>query len=390
MTTEGVFSTGLTLKQLEEIITDLEDGFQSIYGEDINLDQNSPDGQLIGILSQQLIDLRELLAQVYNSFDPDAAEGVVLDSRVALNGITRRAGTYTIAPVEVTVDRALTLNGISTGNPFTVADSAGNQFYLIDTQTPVGAGTESYSFRAKDIGAVQVSINDITSQVTVVVGVTSVNNPSGASSIGEDEEADADLKVRRQVSMAISTTNSLDSLRANLLNLDEVSDVYVHENFAGADDEYSVPGHTIWPIVEGGETEDIAQAIYAKRSAGCGMHGTVEEVVVRPNGEEITIKFDRPDYVPLFIQFYLTAKTAGATYDADELKASLAEQLTYNIFETANAAEITTLLQQLAPLHTPSGVEISDDEITWVEILACDTPQNKFTVSATNIEILEP
>ena len=388
MTTNEVTSAGLITKSLTEIEADLENGFKSIYGADINLDQNSPDGQMIGIFAQAVADLLDLITQVYNSFDPDAAEGAALDARVAINGIERNGGTYSTTDVTITVDRAMTLNGLdSSGTPFTVADDAGNQFYLVSEQIIVGAGAVAYSFRAVDIGAVDIQQNTITSQVTVVMGVTAVNNPDAADVIGVDEESDADLKLRRNVSLSVAANNSLDTMRANILDVAAVTDAYVWENHTNAADLFAIAGNTMWAIVEGGEDQDIAQVIYSKRSAGCGMEGAEAVLVDKSNGENFEVLFDRPTYVPLYIHFTLTAKSAGDTYDEATVKAALVAGLNYRLYDSADASRVTTLLATVVPKFVATVIEVSDDDITYVELLAADTPQHKFTVAAANITI---
>ena len=390
MTTNEVGTSGLITKPLSEIISDLQSSFYSIYGADINLNSNSPDGQLIGIISQQIVDLLDLITQVYNSFDPDSAEGSVLDSRVAINGIQRIGGSYTITPVSITVDRSLTLYGLdqTVQTPFTVADDAGNQFQLIETQTPT-AGTASYDFQAVNLGAIQTQLDTITIQITVVVGVTAVNNPSAASVIGQNQESDADLKLRRQISMAIGSTGTIDSMLANLLNVSGVTDAYVYENYTGSDpDGQGVSAHTIWPIVEGGDSAYIGAVVYAKKSGGCNMKGSVTPSVRRANGEYFTAQFDRPIYVPLYIKFTLTAKSSGApAYDPVAVKAALVAALSYRIYQKANTQEIFDLLTTIVPLYTPTLLFNSIDDANWYEILTPATPQKKFTVSTAHITI---
>jgi uncharacterized phage protein gp47/JayE len=426
MTTNEVTSAGLVTQQYGEIFANFQNVLKGIYGNDINVDSNSPDGQWIGNMTQNKVDLLEVITDIYNSFDPDTAEGVVLDARVAINGIARNAGTYTIQPVEVTVDRAMTLQGLDgTGSPFTVADAAGNQFYLQSTQTPATAGTYTYNFRAVNIGAVNPLINSITSMVTVVVGVTAINNPGAVGTLGVDEESDADLKIRRQMSMAISTTSSPDSLIAALTNTSSVSGVYVWENYkstaeiftgtvtgtpedgatllqatSGAtatvtkvesgymeitsitgtfDFSHVVTGtnpitgtftftplkliepNSIWAIVEGGSAADIGAVIYAQKSPGCNMNGIETVNVTRPNGDIFVAQYDEPIYVSLKIKFYLTAKTSSATYDPTTLKAALVSALSYNLFQAADSAGIVEALAVIAPYYSPTGVLISKD-----------------------------
>ena len=112
--------TGITIQTLPQIIDEILNGtadypgmFQ-IYGANINVNPNSPDGQMIAIVAQAKLDMLEFIAQVFASFDPDQAIGVVLDQRCSINGVAREAGTYTITPVTVTVDRAVTAGRFDT------------------------------------------------------------------------------------------------------------------------------------------------------------------------------------------------------------------------------------------------------------------------------------
>ena len=42
-------ANGFKAESFTEILTRLSNGFKNIYGQDINLDQDSPDGQQLGI-----------------------------------------------------------------------------------------------------------------------------------------------------------------------------------------------------------------------------------------------------------------------------------------------------------------------------------------------------
>ena len=50
--TDSIGSTGITINTLPTLVNDLTSNFQSIYGSDINVNSNSPDGQIINIFSQ--------------------------------------------------------------------------------------------------------------------------------------------------------------------------------------------------------------------------------------------------------------------------------------------------------------------------------------------------
>ena len=185
-----VNANGISIQSLDEILTDLTNGYKNIYGDDANVDPDSPDGQMLNIYALSKKDVLDLIVSVYNNFNPDNAIGRSLDARCAINGIVRRGGTFTFTPIEVTVDRALTLSGLDSGiddesaKGFAIADSSGNKFYLAQTEVFAVATTVLLSFRAQYSGKVETTPNDITTIVDTVLGVVSVNNPSAASSVG--------------------------------------------------------------------------------------------------------------------------------------------------------------------------------------------------------------
>lgn len=388
-------STGLQVKTLNEIILDLENGFRDIYGSDINLDQNSPDGQMINIFAQSARDIRELLVAVNNGFDPDRAIGRILDERVVINNIERQGGTYTIQPIVITTDRTVTLQGLDgnfndqNGQGFTIQDDAGNEFILIDSDT-FTAGATTANFRAREIGAVETTVGTITNTVTKVLGVISVNNASAALETGQDEETDQELRIRRQQSVAIASNGYLNGILAAILNLDGVSDAKVYENDTSATDSNGIPAHSIWAIVEAGANSEIAEVIYSKKTAGAGMRGDVEVDITTESGAVFTAKFDRPEAEDLHVRFDIQP-TNGTSFDQDEIKAGIVAALDYNIGEFAETSIITAAARQAiidaGGGGVPVDVEISDDGSTWVDYLDTPTLDAKWTLDVTRITI---
>ena len=86
---------GLQTATAPELLESLQTAFKEIYGDDVLLDSSTPDGQWLNILVQKGVDVRGLLMQLYNSFNPDNAQGSVLDQRCAINNVFRKSGTFT-------------------------------------------------------------------------------------------------------------------------------------------------------------------------------------------------------------------------------------------------------------------------------------------------------
>lgn len=313
MAPNSLDATGLTIKTLDEIVTDLTASFTSIYGTDTSTEASTPDGDLINGFAQQILDALELDAQIAATMDPDQCIGTTLDMRCALNGIKRQGGTFTLQEVQIVTDRALPLPGLDAaitdvnGSGYTLADDAGNQFILANSTNIAGPGTYTLTFRAQAIGAVQTSPNTITTPVTIIPGVLSVNNPNPALSIGQDQEQDGALKIRRRKSVAISATGFADAVEAAVSNVPGVTYARCYENITSGTDGDGTPAHSIWVIVEGGDYAAIAQAIYAKRSGGSGMRGAISRVVTRANGLPLTILFDIVATTRLYASLYLNA-----------------------------------------------------------------------------------
>lgn len=382
---------GLQIQTLADILDELKNGtpdypgmFQ-IYGANINVDPNSPDGQMLAIIAQAKLDALEFIAQVYSSFDPDQAVGTVLDQRCAINGVQRNTGTYTLTNVLVTVSQAVTLLGLDdTDTPFTVADAAGTQFYLVATNVFGGAGNSTLAFRAKQLGAVEISVNTLTTIVTITLGVVSVNNPGAVTAQGIAEESDASLRVRRERSVALPSKGFFDGLYGALLDVIGVTSVNLLENDTDVPAN-GVPGHSIWVIVAGGVDADIAQAIFVKRNAGCGMKGSVSVNVPQIDGGIFAVLFDRPTTQDLWISFNLTAITG--TIDEAYVRSQLLAALFYDIGEPATASEIVRIVQGIAPNAYVSSCGVSTINGSYIEHLTTTGAAYQFVTAAARVVI---
>ena len=136
MAVDQITSAGLTIASLQDRINTLTSGWQTIFGSDINIAPDTPDGQVINLVAEMVQDAAELIQQVNAMMDPDQAVGTIVDARVAINNIQRQGGTYTTTNITVVTSGAVTLPGLdqSAQQAFTVADNAGTQWVLQTTQ----------------------------------------------------------------------------------------------------------------------------------------------------------------------------------------------------------------------------------------------------------------
>lgn len=348
MAVDQIGASGLTIAALSDRITTLTTGMQGIFGSDINIDPDSPDGQLINIVCQMIQDTAELIMQSNAMFDPNQAIGTILDQRVALNNIQRQAGTYTITNITVTVSSPVSLPGLDqTAQPvFTVSDNAGTQWQLISSVNTGGAGSYIYAFQAASPGAITSVPNSITTIVTIVLGVTAVNNPTTYTTLGINEETDAALKIRRQQSVAIGSQGYLASLLAALENISGVTYAKVFENNTGTTNGDGVTGHSIWAIVAGSApSASIAQAIYNYRNGGCGMVGGQSFNITQADGSVFTVLWDTVASVNLFTQFNISSLDGVNAPKTAAVQSALASSLAPAPYGQVNINQLAALVQ---------------------------------------------
>ena len=381
---------GLSIPSLQDIIDYLEAGMLAIYPS-ANLNPNSPDGQWIALVAQATLDSYQLLAGTYTSFDPSQATGTNLDRDCAYNGVTRNAGTYTQQNVAVTTSGAVTLPGLDhSAFPFTVADAQGNQYQLITTTAIPSSGTTSLLFEAALIGPIQSAPNTITVPVTILPSVTSVNNPTGPSSVGINEEADPSLRIRRANSVALPSKGYLQGLYGALLDIEGVAYAAVYENTGSSTDIYGTPGHSIWCVVDingssvGTIENEVANAIYIKRNAGCGLRGNISIPITQVDGSTFNVLFDTSVAENLWVKATVVPITGAvdANYIASQVLAQFANS--YSIGESADSSSIVAYIKQIAPNAAVSLEGVSTNGSSWGTLITPTGINYQFEITGSS------
>lgn len=381
---------GVKIESFNDLFNAIATEYKAIYGEDINIDQDTSDGQKLSIFVKAYRDLQELGVDLYNSFDPDTAIGNQLNKLIKLCGISRTPATKSSVQIEITTSRNVTLP-----SDYTVKDTLG-QFWVIATSQTLPIGTTSVTFLAQDYGKIEAQANTITEFETIVLGVDSITNPSSAIA-GRDEETDYDLKIRRKKSVALPSSNTVEGLNAKLLNVNGVIDAIVYENDEDTfDSDLQLNAHSIWCVVDGGENQDIINTIALDKMAGTGTKGaqtgTYIAQIPRQDGtlrnKQVFVKYDRPTEIEIYITLDIKAKVVGATLDQDAIKQALEEKL-FNINENATVTELYSFVYTANNNFIATNLQLSKDNITYVNDELISDYAEKFVITADNITITE-
>lgn len=359
---------GLQTATQKEQLDFLTAVYKQIYGPNIDLSSSSQDGQMMNTYIQVTLDVEDIVATAYAARDINQAVGTQLDTLIYW--IQRLGGTFTFQQITVTVSQALTLYGLdqTTQPVFTVADPAGNQYQLVNTQNIASPGANSYEFEAVDPGAVQSSVNTITVPVTIILGVSSINNPTTWTTLGINAETDAAFRLRGLASTAIPGQGFFNSLYSALRNITGEATTILYENYLdttspnAATQVPDIPPHCIWVIAQGvAEPVDIANAIYLQRSLGCNMKGSQSYVITQADGSEFTVLWDNVEVENIYVQFTVASIDGINPPNIAEILAQLPLLLQPTIGATMNINQVQAAVQQIDPntLVTNAGLSLA-------------------------------
>lgn len=380
---------GIVTQSLPEIISDITTDFKDVYGQNINVESNSPDGQMINILAQIKKDVLDLCVQYYNNLDTERVIGIPQQILYKLNNCIIKAYNYSYVYVNVSVSKSVNLQGLDADieNPdgvgYTVSDGNGNRWILAESQT-LTVGTHTLNFRAAELGNVTATPNTITIMETVIAGVISVTNPANNYITGATGESDSEFRLRRNQTVSSPSQGFEDALQGQLLNLDNVTQAKVYSN-RDSSTQNGIPAHTVWVIVEGGASADIGQAIYANVPPGIPMKGTQSALVQRPYGNTETVYYDNPTAVNLYVK--MDVQWISGNIDTDYIKSQLALQ-TFNIGQSAEGVNLASVVKDIVTTNgSPYNVLVSKDNTNWSEIVTPSGLDEYFTISASNVSV---
>lgn len=99
----GLSNEGFEVKEYNDIVESLQERAVQIFGDvvpagdTVDVSENTALGRMIALVTPSLFDLWQGEQQVYDAFNPQAADGIALDNMVTLSGISRFGSAATVA-----------------------------------------------------------------------------------------------------------------------------------------------------------------------------------------------------------------------------------------------------------------------------------------------------
>lgn len=321
--------------------------YRAIYGADVYLEADSQDGQWVTVQAQSAYDLCALFAAVYNSFSPSTAQGDALSRNVKINGIKRRVPTFSTADLTIIGQQGTTLTD-------SLAEDANGNKWAIPSPTVIPvSGAITVTATCQTIGAISAGANTINKIATPTRGWQTVNNALPAT-VGAPVESDAQLRNRQTVSTALPSLSVLGGTIGAVANVDGVIRFRGYENDSNVTDADGMPAHNIAIVVEGGDVQDIAEAIAVKKTPGTGTFGTTSATVVDQYGVPNTINFFRPTPATIGVEVTIDPLAGYTSGYADLIKQAVADSI--NALRLGDDVLITRLYVPANLAGQPEGL----------------------------------
>jgi uncharacterized phage protein gp47/JayE len=308
--------TGLVLPAESDILSGVQADMNAAFGGKLNPSLSTPQGQLASSTAAVIADKNNLFAEYVNQVDPDTADGRMQDAIARIYFIDRLPARSTVVGVLCT---GLAGTVIPVGALVSASD--GNIYSCTGAGTiPIG-GSITLQFACQVTGPIVCPAGAITGIYKAIPGWdTAANVADGV--IGQDVESRADFEYRRKQSVALNAKGSLESIYANVFDVDGVTDVYVTDNVTSGSvtrGSITLVAHSIYVAAVGGLDLDVATAIWRKKSDGADYNGNTTVSVTDQSGYSVpyptySVKFQRPPAQPILFAVQI-ANTAGLPSD---------------------------------------------------------------------------
>ena len=238
-------------------------------------------------------------------------------------------------------------------------------------------------FEAIEKGAKLLPIGELNEIETPVFGWNRVSNLVDGVT-GRNRETDEALRIRREQSILITATHTLQAIKSKVRQLDNVADVFGMENNTETTDAFGTPRQFIWIIVEGGEDLEIATTIYNKVAGGIGTRGNQNITVQDEDGQQYIINFDRPTYVNVNIEIEYVRLENFPNNGEDLIKDALVNRGNqYLINEDLIYSRLYT------PINTVQGVQVDSLKVNNAMSNIVALPNEKIRILRENITLID-
>ncbi len=349
-------------------------------------DSQSVNGRIISIEAELVDNQNGQIGALLESFSPFTARGNLLSRLSPLMSKRRRDAVRSSVTLTVTAGVA----GATIPAGSIVAQASGSAKFTTTIAVVVApSGSASVPATATEDGAIEAAAGTLTKIDTPVSGWVSVTNAEDAS-IGRSRESDGQLRAR-MLATSSAPVGTPEGIATAISEVDGVTYQNVLENRTSAVNAIGMPPHSVFPIVDGGADQAIAEALL--RSVAEGIDYTNDtDIPSGPNWVEVTeinpanqqprqVWFARPTPLSGVVVVNISTYSEFPADGVARIKSAIVEFVaSWPVGKTLFASRIYT------PINTVPGIDVNSVTINATDRLVPD-PYERIVFADADITV---
>lgn len=367
-----VTSQGVILPDTADILADVQASWRAAFGQDLIVTADTPQGVLMVAEALARDAVVRNNAALANQINPDLAGGVFLDALWGLTGGQRVQATRSV------ISGVLVTGVVGAILPQGSRASIGPGGDVFETTGQVvfdAAGQATVTFRSVDYGPIAAAPGALTQIATTVLGWETVTNPAAAV-LGQATESDMAARARRRRTLSLQNVAMPEAIVSALYDVQGVTSVLFRENVTAAtvvEEGVSIGAHSIFACVDGGTNTDVAAALLANKSLGCGWSGSTNVNIVEPvSGQTYPVAFQRPALVTVYVSVTVTPVAGGDSDPSQAVRDAIVDFATggqtgetgLTIGQDVSAFELAGAVNRAVPSLYVSSVTIGTNPLS--------------------------
>lgn len=317
-------NNGILVADTSDIKSEIQAEMQTALGDDISLEEGTPQGRLIDMETEARSQVAINNAYIANMWNFNQSSGLALDAWGSNFGLERNAAASSRVTATVT---GIAGTVISQGSKASTED--GYLFYAENNITIGLGGSSTGTFLSVEKGAIPCAANTLTKIIDGTLGWESITNAAPAT-LGNTRQSDASFKQDFYNSGLFLGFSLWQDYENALNSVENVISSYIYDNGESTsvtiDTGLTVDAHSLYACVDGGNNTDVAMALLKRKSVGCDWTGSTSVTVQEPvYGNSVTVKFDRPTPIEIYSAITIDTSNSSITDPASVVKQAVAD-----------------------------------------------------------------
>lgn len=192
-----IVDTGTIVPDTSEILSEVQQEYRNVFGQDLNVNPETPQGILINSEALARSSVADNNASLANQINPNIAGGIFLDAICALTGLARTPASFTTVIAELTGIAETTIP-----TSIVAVTTTGFNFSPVAGLVIGSTGTVSGEFRCLVPGPINCAVGDLNRIASGVPGWEQITN-NVAGTLGANTQSDLQLRRLRQQTLAL-------------------------------------------------------------------------------------------------------------------------------------------------------------------------------------------